>query len=58
LNHAPFSYSIQVSNNGAARQGMVRIFMAPKTDERGQEMLLQDQRLLMIEMDKFVATRK
>jgi tyrosinase len=55
LNHAPFSYSIQVSNNGAARQGMVRVFLAPTTDERGQAMLLQDQRLLMIELDKFVA---
>jgi tyrosinase len=37
---------------------MIRIFMAPKTDERGTDMFLKDQRLLMIEMDKFVVSRK
>jgi hypothetical protein len=38
--------------------GMVRIFMAPKKDERGLNMAFRDQRLLMIEMDKFVAACK
>lgn len=31
--------------------------MAPKTDERGQEMLFRDQRLLMTELDKFTVAR-
>jgi len=35
--------------------GMVRVYMAPKFDERGQQMLFRDQRRLMIELDKFVA---
>jgi tyrosinase len=57
LNHTPFSYTIQVNNSGGAqRMGMVRIFMAPKTDERGNEMLFRDQRLMMIELDKFVVS--
>jgi tyrosinase len=55
LNHTPFTYNIQVNNAGSAqRMGMVRIFMAPKTDERGTDMLFRDQRLMMIEMDKFI----
>jgi hypothetical protein len=37
--------------------GMVRVFLAPKNDERGQNMLFRDQRLMFIEMDKFVVTR-
>nr|P85046.1 RecName: Full=Phenoloxidase subunit 1; AltName: Full=PO-P1 [Simulium damnosum] len=59
LNHTPFTYSIQVNNSsGAQRMGMVRIFLAPKTDERGNEMLFRDQRLMMIEMDKFVVSMR
>ena len=38
--------------------GMVRVFMAPKVDESGSQMLFRDQRRLMIEMDKFVANCK
>lgn len=38
--------------------GMVRIFMSPKNDERGSPMLFRDQRLMMIEMDKFIVSRK
>lgn len=34
---------------------MVRIFLAPKFDERGQGWLFKDQRLMMVEVDKFVA---
>ncbi|TMW41899.1 hypothetical protein DOY81_013022, partial [Sarcophaga bullata] len=53
--HTPFTYTINVNNSsGAQRFGTVRIFLGPKTDERGQPMLLSDQRLLMIELDKFV----
>lgn len=38
--------------------GTCRIFLAPRFDERGTEMLLRDQRLLMIEMDRFVIAGK
>lgn len=36
------------------RLGMVRIFMGPKFDERRSQFNFNDQRRLMIEMDKFV----
>jgi tyrosinase len=52
----PFQYNIQVNNEaGQNRLAMVRIFMGPKVDERGQQFLFRDQRGLMVEMDKFVA---
>lgn len=56
LQHAPFSFAINI-NNGNATQSLatVRLFLAPMTDERGLEMLFRDQRLLFIELDKFVA---
>jgi hypothetical protein len=34
--------------------GFVRVFMAPKNDERNQPMNIKDQRLFMIELDKFI----
>lgn len=55
LQHAPFTYTININNEGSAQRfGTVRIFLGPKTDERGQQMLFRDQRLLMVELDKFV----
>lgn len=55
LQHVPYTISLQVNNDsGAQRLGMVRVFLAPKFDERGQQMLFRDQRLMMIELDKFV----
>ncbi|XP_075170477.1 phenoloxidase 2-like [Haematobia irritans] len=55
LQHTPFTYTINVNNDsGAQRFGTVRIFLGPKTDERGQPWLLRDQRLMMVELDKFV----
>lgn len=36
--------------------GTVRIFIAPKTDERGELIPLKEQRLLMAEMDRFTTT--
>ncbi|XP_049838943.1 phenoloxidase 2-like [Schistocerca gregaria] len=53
LQHAPFVTRITVDNTGGPRIGTVRIFMAPKFDERGLPMLLRDQRTLFIEIDKF-----
>ncbi|KAH8394837.1 hypothetical protein KR222_007866 [Zaprionus bogoriensis] len=53
LQNAPFTYTFNVTNAGPRRQGTCRIFICPKTDERNQPLLLEEQRLLAIEMDKF-----
>lgn len=59
LNHTPFTYNITVNNSGGAQSmGTIRIFLAPRFDERNTEMLLRDQRHLMMEMDRFVVARK
>ncbi|XP_050307530.1 phenoloxidase 1-like [Anthonomus grandis grandis] len=57
LQHRGFQYKIQVNSN-QARQGTCRIFMAPKTDERGNPWLFRDQRLMFIELDKFKVNLK
>lgn len=38
--------------------GTIRVYLAPKYDERGLPMLFEDQRLLFIEIDKFVVNSK
>jgi len=48
---------VENSTNGP-KVGTVRIFLAPKFDERGVNMLFRDQRLLFIELDKFTVTCK
>lgn len=54
LQHAPFDYTINVENSsGAQRMGTCRIFLTPVNDERGTPLSFEDQRKLMIEMDKF-----
>ncbi|XP_031783456.1 phenoloxidase 1 [Nasonia vitripennis] len=54
LNHDEFSYSFVVNNtNNQEVTGTVRVFIAPKYDETGRALSFNDQRLLMIEMDKF-----
>ncbi|XP_068144854.1 phenoloxidase 2 [Drosophila tropicalis] len=53
LQNAPFTYTFNVTNNGAKRTGTCRIFICPKVDERNQPLRLEEQRLLAIEMDKF-----
>ncbi|KAG8224780.1 hypothetical protein J437_LFUL002224 [Ladona fulva] len=54
LQHTSFLYRIQVENTTKSTvEGTVRIFLAPKFNERGKRMLLRDQRHLFIEMDKF-----
>ncbi|XP_067128167.1 uncharacterized protein [Centruroides vittatus] len=54
LDHEPFTYSIDVQNKtGAVKHATVRIFLAPKYDELGNRMTLNDQRGLYIELDKF-----
>lgn len=59
LNHANFKYEFKVLNNTSGTlTGTVRIFMGPKYDERELQFPLREQMPLMIEMDKFVVTRK
>jgi len=54
LQHQAFNIKIQVTNSsGAERRGMVRIFLAPKVDSDGRPWKFQDQRMFMIELDKF-----
>lgn len=55
LQHNPFTYNISINNSsGAQRLGMVRIFMAPKFNEQGQQFPLNEQRRLMIELERFI----
>lgn len=55
LQHHPFTYKIKVENSAQAlRKGTVRIFLAPKCDERDRSLTFEEQRHLMIEMDRFV----
>nr|CAZ66712.1 hemocyanin subunit 3a [Pandinus imperator] len=57
LDHESFSYAIDALNNGnAVKRATVRIFLAPKYDELGNEIPIDDQRRLFIELDKFTAT--
>ncbi|GBL88938.1 Hemocyanin A chain [Araneus ventricosus] len=54
LDHESFSYIItSVNNSNEEKQGTVRVFLAPKYDELGNIIPLDDQRRLYIEMDKF-----
>ncbi|KPJ13409.1 Phenoloxidase subunit 1 [Papilio machaon] len=54
LKHDEFDYVIEVENSsGKKATGTVRIFLAPITDEKGNKLAFNDQRKLMIELDKF-----
>jgi len=54
LDHEPFSVIINVENNtGAAKHATLRVFLGPKYDELGNRLAPDDQRRLMIELDKF-----
>lgn len=54
LQHIPFVYTIKVQNDRkTSARGTMRIFLAPKFDEKGIEFKFSELRLLMIEMDRF-----
>lgn len=58
LQHVPFSYKIRVENSSLVPvRGTVRIFLAPTKNEFDLLLTFSDQRLLMIEMDRFVVNR-
>jgi len=54
LNNRPFRYIIKVNNTGSTRRATVRIFIAPKFDERNLPWALSEQRKMFVEMDRFV----
>nr|AAG00991.1 prophenoloxidase II [Armigeres subalbatus] len=57
LQHAPFNFRVEVNTSGAVRRGTLRIWLGPKTDERGIGLTHQEeQRLMFIELDKFNVT--
>ncbi|XP_045134884.1 phenoloxidase 3-like isoform X2 [Portunus trituberculatus] len=59
LNHHPFVYNIEVINSSSLpKEVTVRIFMAPKLNEKGAEMNFMEQRLLWAEMDRFTHNLK
>lgn len=59
LQNSEFVYNININNaTGTQTMGMVRIFVAPRNDERGTPMFFRDQRLLMTELDKFTVSRE
>lgn len=59
LQHEEFNYVIEVNNtSGQSAMGTVRIFLAPVQDEKGQAFTFDQQRRLMIEMDKFTTPLK
>ncbi|KAJ0173370.1 hypothetical protein K1T71_011546 [Dendrolimus kikuchii] len=54
LQHNEFTYVIDVNNTtGQTVMGTVRIFIAPTKDDSGQPLPFEEQRKLMIELDKF-----
>uniref|UniRef100_A0A182QSW5 Tyrosinase copper-binding domain-containing protein n=1 Tax=Anopheles farauti TaxID=69004 RepID=A0A182QSW5_9DIPT len=53
LQHAAFNYRLQVAYSGTARPATVRIFLAPKRNEKGVALTFEEQRRLVIEMDRF-----
>lgn len=59
LQHTPFVYTIKVNNDKNTQvRGTMRIFLAPKFDEKGEEFKFAELRLAMIEMDRFTINRK
>ncbi|KAL7300487.1 hypothetical protein TKK_0006489 [Trichogramma kaykai] len=59
LNHETFHYELGVRNNiGREVEGTVRIFICPVRDDLGHKLTFEQQRGLMIEMDKFTVTLK
>nr|XP_029734409.1 phenoloxidase 2-like [Aedes albopictus] len=54
LQHAPFLYQLQVINSdNRNRRGTVRIYLAPRFNEKGGRLTFEEQRLHAIELDTF-----
>ncbi|EDS44937.1 phenoloxidase subunit A3 [Culex quinquefasciatus] len=54
LQHAPFVFQLQIVNaDNRPRRGTVRIYLAPKFDERGVPLSFENQRRYIVELDTF-----
>lgn len=54
MDHEAFSININIENTtGAPKHATIRIFLGPKRDELGNILPPNEQRRLMIELDKF-----
>lgn len=59
LQHIPFTITLSVNNtSNEMKFGMSRIFMAPKLGFNKQVLHFNEQRMLMIEIDKFIVPRE
>lgn len=59
LQHVPFTITMTVNNNSNAnRQGMARVYMAPRVGFNGRQMSFEEQRKMMMETDKFIVQRE
>lgn len=59
LQHADFNYEINANNNGTAPlTGTCRIFIGPHCGNNCEPFRFEEQRRLMIELDKFIVTCK
>ncbi|ODN01429.1 Phenoloxidase subunit 2 [Orchesella cincta] len=59
LAHEPFTFKITIERKSCAKsksgKGTIRIFMAPRFDEKGRRLHLKEQRRLMFKLDSFQA---
>lgn len=53
LNHKPFTYKITV-NSDAAHDGIVRVFVGPKYDSEHHRLTVDQKRMSMFEIDRFL----
>jgi tyrosinase len=58
LQHSQFTYKLIVNNSTTAKMGTVRIFLSSKYGFDGENLSFNQQRLLMMELDRFVVQSK
>lgn len=58
LQHSQFTSKLRVNNEGEAKMGTVRLFLSSKNGFDGEILNFNQQRLLMIEIDRFVVQSK
>lgn len=59
LDHEPFKYTFEIVNNaGDSKEAMVRVYLVPKYNELGKKFTPNQQRSMLIELDKFITKLK
>jgi tyrosinase len=58
LQHSPFTYKLVVNNTGKVKMATVRIFLSSKFGFDGEILDFNQQRSLMMEMDRFIVQSK